>query len=68
MTLGQVFAAAALVGIEWRYRYPLDPMINVLIGAGIAGLATRGIRLWRQKNDLAATIIHCSVPNVVAML
>jgi len=49
MTLGQVFAAAALVGIEWRYRYPLDPMINVLIGAGIAGLATRGARLWRQE-------------------
>ncbi len=49
LILGQIFAAAALVGIEWRYRYPLDPMINVLVGAGVAGLATRGVRLWRQE-------------------
>ena len=40
LTLGQILAAAALVGIEWRYRYPLDPMINVLVGAGVAGIAS----------------------------
>jgi 4-amino-4-deoxy-L-arabinose transferase-like glycosyltransferase len=39
LILGQTLAAAALVGIEWRYRYPLDPLINVLIGMGVSGLA-----------------------------
>ncbi|MFN0071427.1 MAG: ArnT family glycosyltransferase [Chloroflexota bacterium] len=38
LTLGQIAAAAALVGIEWRYRYPLDPVINALVGAGLAGV------------------------------
>ena len=37
VVLGELLASAALVGIEWRYRYPLDPLINVLIGTGAAG-------------------------------
>jgi 4-amino-4-deoxy-L-arabinose transferase-like glycosyltransferase len=56
--LGQILAAAALVGIEWRYRYPLDPLINVLIGVGVtwigAALATaarpRALLLDRRRD------------------
>jgi hypothetical protein len=27
-----------LVGIEWRYRYPLDPLIDVTVAGGLASL------------------------------
>jgi hypothetical protein len=36
LVLGLVLAGAALIGIEWRYRYPLDPLINVLAAGGLA--------------------------------
>jgi 4-amino-4-deoxy-L-arabinose transferase-like glycosyltransferase len=35
LVLGLLFAGAALIGIEWRYRYPLDPLINVLAAGGL---------------------------------
>jgi 4-amino-4-deoxy-L-arabinose transferase-like glycosyltransferase len=38
VTLALLCASAFLVGIEWRYRYPLDPLINVMIGGGVVGL------------------------------
>jgi len=38
VVLVALLSAAALVGLEWRYRYPLDPLINVLVGTGLAGL------------------------------
>ncbi len=31
-----LLAGAALVGLEYRYRYPLDPLINVIAAAGLA--------------------------------
>ncbi|MFN8633083.1 MAG: glycosyltransferase family 39 protein [Chloroflexota bacterium] len=34
-----LLAGAALIGIEWRYRFPLDPLVNVLVGGGVAALA-----------------------------
>jgi 4-amino-4-deoxy-L-arabinose transferase-like glycosyltransferase len=43
-----LLAGAALIGIEWRYRFPLDPLINVLAAGGLvtlAGLARGG---WRR--------------------
>jgi 4-amino-4-deoxy-L-arabinose transferase-like glycosyltransferase len=46
MVLGVLLAGAALIGIEWRYRYPLDPAINVLAAGGLTtlvGLVTRRI-------------------------
>jgi hypothetical protein len=35
LVLGLLLAGAALIGIEWRYRYPLDPLINVLVAGGL---------------------------------
>lgn len=40
IVLIQLAVAAAIVGIEWRYRYPLDPLINVLGGVGLTSLAS----------------------------
>ena len=40
LVLTLLLASTALVGIEWRYRYPLDPLINVLIAGGLVVLAT----------------------------
>jgi hypothetical protein len=39
VTVGLLLASAFLVGIEWRYRYPLDPLINVTVAGGLAALA-----------------------------
>ena len=40
LVVAQLLACAALIGIEYRYRYPLDPMINVLaIGGIVTGVA-----------------------------
>jgi hypothetical protein len=47
IVLVTLLAGAALIGIEYRYRYPFDPLINVLVAGGLAflvGLATRGAR------------------------
>lgn len=41
IVLSQLLVAAALVGLEWRYRFPLDPLINALVGAGAAAVAER---------------------------
>ena len=30
-----LLAGAALIGTEWRYRFPLDPLINVLAAGGL---------------------------------
>ncbi len=35
LVLGLLLASAALIGIEWRYRYPLDPIITVLSAGGL---------------------------------
>jgi 4-amino-4-deoxy-L-arabinose transferase-like glycosyltransferase len=43
-----LLAGAALIGIEWRYRFPLDPLVNTLAAGGLvllAGLAQAG---WRR--------------------
>jgi 4-amino-4-deoxy-L-arabinose transferase-like glycosyltransferase len=47
IVLAVLLAGAALIGIEWRYRYPLDPLINVLVAGGIVvvvGLARTVVR------------------------
>ena len=36
LVAAQLLACAALIGIEYRYRYPLDPLINVLAAGGLA--------------------------------
>jgi 4-amino-4-deoxy-L-arabinose transferase-like glycosyltransferase len=46
VALSLLLVSAFLVGIEWRYRYPLDPLINVMVGGGVAwGLAVISYRL-----------------------
>jgi 4-amino-4-deoxy-L-arabinose transferase-like glycosyltransferase len=50
VVLATLLAGAALIGIEWRYRYPLDPAIHVLAAGGLVtlvGLASR--RLGWQR-------------------
>ncbi|HEX3245790.1 MAG TPA: glycosyltransferase family 39 protein [Chloroflexota bacterium] len=54
--LGELFTSAALVGIEWRYRYPLDPLINVLIGIGAAGIATRLLDAGSKPSSVNAKL------------
>jgi hypothetical protein len=39
VALGLLLASALLVGIEWRYRYPLDPLINLTVAGGVVALA-----------------------------
>jgi Dolichyl-phosphate-mannose-protein mannosyltransferase len=36
--LSLLLVSAFLVGIEWRYRYPLDPLIDVTVAGGLASL------------------------------
>ena len=38
LVLMLLLAGAALIGIEWRYRFPLDPLINVLAAGGLVTL------------------------------
>jgi 4-amino-4-deoxy-L-arabinose transferase-like glycosyltransferase len=48
LVFGLLLSGAALIGIEWRYRFPLDPFINVLAAGGLltaVGLAQAG---WRR--------------------
>src|SRR5262249_35825980 len=52
LVVALVFPAAALVGFVPRYRYPADPFMAALIGAGAAyllTLAASGIRASRAR-------------------
>ena len=50
-----MLAGAALIGIEWRYRFPLDPLINVLAAGGLVTLSgvvlalVRRLGTWRTE-------------------
>lgn len=33
-----LLASAFLVGIEWRYRHPLEPLINVMVSGGVVAI------------------------------
>jgi hypothetical protein len=59
LVFGLLLAGAALIGIEWRYRFPLDPLINVLAAGGlmtVVGLARASWqRVGRSRLDSAAT-------------
>lgn len=47
-SLGMLFASAFLVGIEWRYRYPLDPTLYAIVGCGLVWLGRlAGVALSR---------------------
>jgi 4-amino-4-deoxy-L-arabinose transferase-like glycosyltransferase len=50
--LALLFVSAYLVGIEWRYRYPLDPLIDVTLAGGLTGLVAlpRALRRWRPRS------------------
>jgi 4-amino-4-deoxy-L-arabinose transferase-like glycosyltransferase len=60
LVLVLLLAGAALIGIEWRYRYPLDPLIAVLAAGGLVtlvALAVSGVgraRLRRAGGTVAA--------------
>lgn len=53
-----LLAGAALIGIEWRYRYPLDPLVNVLAAGGLVtvlGLVPGALRrsaFWRAERPV----------------
>ena len=58
LVFGLLLAGAALIGIEWRYRFPLDPLINVLAAGGlvtVVELARAGWqRVGRPRPDAAS--------------
>lgn len=43
-----LIAGAALIGVEWRYRFPLDPLINVLAAGGLVTVAQAALGRWRR--------------------
>jgi hypothetical protein len=51
LVLGLLLTGAALIGIEWRYRYPLDPLINVLVAGGMVASARWAVGLapWTRR-------------------
>ena len=53
LVLGLLLAGAALIGIEWRYRYPLDPLINVIAAGGLVQLAAGILSAARQTRPRA---------------
>jgi 4-amino-4-deoxy-L-arabinose transferase-like glycosyltransferase len=54
---GLLLAGAALIGIEWRYRFPLDPLINVLVAGGVATCITLGAsRLARARSSQPSAV------------
>ena len=59
LVFGLVLAGAALIGIEWRYRFPLDPLINVVAAGGLVAVlaparaALRRLSPWRQPRPVA---------------
>lgn len=59
LVFGLLLSGAALIGIEWRYRFPLDPLINVLAAGGlvtVVGLARAGWRpVGRPRADAEAS-------------
>ena len=49
VVMGLLLAGAALVGLEWRYRYPLDPLINTVAAGGLitsVQWAVASLRRW----------------------
>jgi 4-amino-4-deoxy-L-arabinose transferase-like glycosyltransferase len=46
--LALLLVSAFIIGIEWRYRYPLDPLLNVTIGGGAVALVGLVRRVWRD--------------------
>jgi hypothetical protein len=48
-----LLASAFLVGIEWRYRFPLDPLLNATLAGGLVWAAARGRRLLRPERARA---------------
>jgi 4-amino-4-deoxy-L-arabinose transferase-like glycosyltransferase len=49
LVFGLLLAGAALIGIEWRYRFPLDPLISVLASGGLVSLLALGQRAWGRS-------------------
>jgi hypothetical protein len=48
LVAGLLVAGAALIGIEYRYRFPLDPLINVLATGGLLTIPTLVRAGWRR--------------------
>jgi hypothetical protein len=54
LVVALLVAGAALIGIEWRYRFPLDPLINVLAAGGLVTLVQTARRRWLLVRDRRA--------------
>jgi 4-amino-4-deoxy-L-arabinose transferase-like glycosyltransferase len=65
LVLAVLLAGAALIGIEWRYRFPLDPAINVLVAGGVVGLvklAQSTVRHLAPANHAGSQPTPASLP------
>ncbi len=51
LTGAMLLVGAALIGIEWRYRYPLDPIIHVLAAGGCVRLMFVGSPFARALRE-----------------
>ena len=49
LVVAVLLAGAALIGIEWRYRFPLDPLISVLAAGGLVTLVGLVAGLLRRS-------------------
>ncbi len=54
LVLALLVAGAALIGIEWRYRFPLDPLINILAAGGLATVVEVAVGCWRRTSGTRA--------------
>ncbi|MCC7369957.1 MAG: glycosyltransferase family 39 protein [Chloroflexi bacterium] len=61
LVYGLLLAGAALIGIEWRYRFPLDPLINVLAAGGLTSLVgALATRVHRPTTPTSPAVAQAS--------
>lgn len=49
VALSLLLVSAFLVGLEWRYRYPLDSLIDVTVAGGLVSLVTLARHLVKRR-------------------
>jgi hypothetical protein len=47
-----IFASAALDGNVWRYRYPVDPLLAVVVGGGVQAIWSAALWMVRRTSGV----------------
>jgi 4-amino-4-deoxy-L-arabinose transferase-like glycosyltransferase len=66
LVFGLLLAGAALIGVEWRYRFPLDPLISVLAAGGLLAIPSLATGAWRRSPWRRTAVAMDSAPPSVA--